>query len=65
MLLNLAFSIHTHSIESKSQCLELTTLKKNNIIEDGSHSFINHRATKCECYRMPWPKGKVVEQTSL
>jgi hypothetical protein len=59
------FQIHTCNIERKSQQLELTTLKKNNIIEDGSHSFINHCATKCECYRMPSSKGKVVEQISL
>jgi hypothetical protein len=40
-------------------------MKKNNIVEDGSHSLINHRATKYECYRMPSPNAKVVEQTSL
>jgi hypothetical protein len=59
---------HIYNIRKKhdkSQWLELTTLKKNNIVEDGSHSLINHRATKSECYRMPSLKGKVVEQTSL
>jgi hypothetical protein len=64
-LLNLAIQIRTHSIESKSQCSELTTLKKNSIVENGDHSFINHHATRCECYIMPSSKGKVVEQTSL
>jgi hypothetical protein len=62
---NLAFQICTHSIESKSQCLEFTTLEKNSIIEDDGHSFINHHATRCACYRMPLMKGKVVEQASL
>jgi hypothetical protein len=65
LLLNLAFHIRTHSIESKSQCLELTTLKNNSIIEDDGHSLINHHATRCECSRMPLLKGKVVEQASL
>jgi hypothetical protein len=65
VFLNLALQIHTHNIESKSQCLELTTLKKNNIVEDGGHSFINHYATRCECYKMSLLKDKVVEQTSL
>jgi hypothetical protein len=65
MLFNLAFYIHSHSIESKSQHSELTTLKKNNIVEDGGHSLINNHATRCECYRMLLLQAKVVEQTSL
>jgi hypothetical protein len=65
MLFNLAFYLRTHRIESKSQHLELTTLKKNNIVEDGGHLLIYHCATRCECYRMPLSKGKVVQQTNL